>query len=255
MEAGRLSKLLDGIVVPSEVSRTVLSEQGFGEEGSPPEIRVIPHGISPFLKSVADEPAVLEDLPLRASCNLVLCPQRADEHKDVETFIEAAAKLKIQEAERDILFVLSSHADDAVHAKLRSRARDLNLVEGHDILFRTFRYKEMATIYRRADVCVIPSRHESFGLTVLEAFLFNVPVVAANTSALREIIANGQNGLLFTDGNVEDLALQVRRVLRNAKLREALQEGGRAALSETGSYSSTVMVQSYERFYKQILGR
>lgn len=253
MEAGKLSQMLDGIVVPSEASRTVLREQGFGANGNGPEIKVIPHGISPFLKSVADEPALLEELQLREGCSIILCPSRADEHKDVETFIEAAAQVKFAESDRDIVFLLSSHGDDPRHEKLRSRAREIGLMEGQDIIFRNFLYKEMATIYRLANVCVVPSRHESFGLTVLESFLFNVPVVAANTSALREIIANRKNGLLFTDGDPSDLASQIRRVLRDSELREILREGGRVSLQETGSYSSTAMVQAYEHFYGRIL--
>lgn len=254
MEAGKLSQMLDGIVVPSQASRAVLGEQGFGTNGSRPEIRVIPHGIGPFLTGVADEPSVLSKICPREGCKLILCPSRVDEHKDVETFVEAAAQIKAAEPEMDLLFVVASHATDAQHEKVRKRAADLGLIEERDVIFQDFLYKEMATVYRYAHVSVVPSRHESFGLTILESFLFGVPVVAANTSALREIVNNGANGLLFTDGAPSDLASQILRVLRDEELREVLKEGGRAAMHESGRYSSTAMVQAYETFYEGILG-
>ncbi len=250
MEAGRLSKMLDGIVVPSQASRAVLCDQGFGTDGTRPEITVIPHGISRFLRGVADEPNVLEKICPAGGCTLILCPSRADEHKDVETFIEAAARLRAAKPEVPLLFVVGSQAEDDQHEKLQKRAHDLGL----NILFQSFLYKEMATVYRHAKVCVFPSRHESFGLAVLESFLFDIPVVAANTSALREIITNGENGLLFTDGNPLDLASQILRVLQDGKLRDALRKGGKKALRETSSYHSKTMVRSYEAFYKRILG-
>jgi len=253
MEGGRLSRMLNGVVVPSQASRTVLHEQGFEMDGSGPAIRVIPHGISPFLRGVSDEAAVLEELGIRDGCAVIVCPSRVDEHKDVETFIEAAARLRAVEPDLDLLFLVSSQGEDAHHRKLRSRAQDLGLSEGKDLLFSSFLYKEMATVYRHARMCIVPSRHESFGLTVLESFLFEVPVVAANTSALREIISNGENGLLFTDGDPGDLALQMRRILYDHDLRKTLQEGGKRAMDDTGRYSSGTMVQAYESFYEEVL--
>ncbi|MFB3132020.1 MAG: glycosyltransferase family 4 protein [Rhodothermales bacterium] len=252
METLRRTQLIDGLVVPSQASARVLREQGFGDaEGCP--IQVIPHGISNFLRSIGEDPLVVEQLRLKSHPTLIFCPSRADEHKDVETFLEAAGHLKIVSPSLDLVFLLACDHTDENYLKLASRAKNLGLVEGEDIYFRKFLYKEMATVYRYAKICVVPSRRESFGLSVLEAFLFDVPVVAANTSALREIITNHQNGLLFTDGDPKDLADQVLRILLDSRMTEKLREGARKTLQKGEKYHQETIVKAYETFYERIL--
>ena len=82
--------------------------------------------------------------------------------------------------------------------------------------------------------------------------MFGLPVIAANTSALKEIITNGRNGLLFTDGDASDLASQMHRILTNLELKEELSTQGKRTLEEGAQYSSTAMVEAYERFYIRI---
>lgn len=253
MEAARLAKVIDGIVVPSEASRVVLRDQGFGAGEGTAEIKVIPHGLSQFLHGVTDDPDIVAFLRRREHSALIFCPSRADEHKDAETFIEAAGCMKDVDPNLDAVFLVSSDPSDVYHAKLENRAQQLGLHTGENVIYRKFLYKEMATVYRHANLCVVPSRHESFGLTVLEAFMFGLPVVAANTSALKEIIINGRNGLLFTDGDAGDLASQMRRVLTNPELKEKLIAQGKLTLAEGERYSAAAMVEAYERFYARIV--
>ena len=254
METARTAGLMDGIAVPSQASAQVLREQGFGIGADQTQVEVIPHGISLFLRSVADDQDVVQEIKKYAPGHLVICPSRADEHKDVETFVEAAGLLKKDLPSQNLHFLLGTQETDVHYLKVRQIAKDSGLTEGHDILFKTFPYKHMPTVYRRATVCVIPSRHESFGLTVLEAFLCGVPVVAANTSALRETVTNGVNGLLFTDGDARDLAAQVRRVVMDSALRTRLQKGGEE-LMRSGRHSAATMVRQYGLFYARILDR
>ena len=253
LEAARAARVLDGIVVPSEASRAVLKDQGFGAGEGTVEIKVIPHGISQFLYGVADDLEVAALLHASANRALVFCPSRADEHKDVDTFLEAAARLKKLDQDSSLLFLIGSDPSDGYHAKLQSRAQQLGLREGEELVFRKFEYKEMATVYRRARLCVVPSRHESFGLTVLEAFMFGLPVVAANTTALKEIVTNGKNGLLFTDGDADDLASQMLRILSDPGLKERLSLEGKKTLAEGQRYSVITMIEEYERFYTRLV--
>lgn len=253
-EAARIAGFMNGIAVPSRASAQVLREQGFGVGPDQTQVEVIPHGISRFLRSVADDQEVAHELREFAPGQLVICPSRADEHKDAETFVEAAGLLKEDLPSQNLRFLLGAQETDIYYSKVKQRAIDSGLGEGYDILFRTFPYKHMPTVYRRATVCVVPSRHESFGLTVLEAFFCGVPVVAANTSALKETLTNGKNGLLFTDGDARDLAAQVRRVLMDSALRTQLRKGGEEEI-RSGRYATATMVERYVAFYTRILPR
>jgi len=87
----------------------------------------------------------------------------------------------------------------------------------------------------------------------LEAFLFDVPVVAANATALAEIIANDHSGLLFTPGDPNDLARQTTRILEDETLRQRLTENGGRMLRQGDKYDATTMIRAYERFYERVL--
>jgi len=254
METMKHVNAIDGIAVPSESSARVLRQQGFEDSNSPLKIEIIPHGISQFLRSQTDDPAITEwILSKKGTARLIYCPSRPDVHKDVETFLEAAGILKRLYEGGAVVFVMGCVPEGDAYEKLKARAVALGLKEGGDLHLRPFLYKEMASVYRRADVCIVPSRHESFGQTVLEAFLFDVPVVAANATALAEIIANDHSGLLFTPGDPNDLARQTTRILEDETLRQRLTENGGRMLRQGDKYDATTMIRAYERFYERVL--
>ena len=244
---------IDSVIVPSQASAQVLHDQGFGVTGRP-AVNVIQHGISRKLFDFKELPNLLESLGCASDRVLVFCPCRADEHKDVDVFLDAAGILKKRLADLPLFFLLAAGESDPGYENAQTRAQNNGLEPGIDFALRKFDYEEMATVYRQAKVCVIPSRHESFGLVVLEAFLMGVPVIAANTSALCEIITHRQNGLLFTDGKSKELANQLETVLDDDDLRSKLIQNASATVSEGNHYSSERMRDEYLRLYRRVLG-
>jgi glycosyltransferase involved in cell wall biosynthesis len=91
-----------------------------------------------------------------------------------------------------------------------------------------------------AHCVVFSSRYESFGLVPLEAFVHGVPVVAANTGAIPEVVADGQAGLLYETENAAQLAEKVTALLDDASLRERLSAGARRAAREFSSRKSAI---------------
>jgi len=83
----------------------------------------------------------------------------------------------------------------------------------------------MAEVYRRADVTVVPSRYEGFGIALLEAMGFGMPVVAGREGGAGEMIAHGQEGFLVPPGDPDAVA-EALRALADDGLRA---EMGRAA--------------------------
>jgi glycosyltransferase involved in cell wall biosynthesis len=78
-----------------------------------------------------------------------------------------------------------------------------------------------------ADVFVLPSRTDSFGIVYLEAWLYEVPVIGALAGGVPEVITHGENGLLVPFGNVAELAAAIARLLRDRTLACALGKVGR----------------------------
>lgn len=90
-------------------------------------------------------------------------------------------------------------------------------------------HPKLAEYYRAADVCLVPSRSESFGLVALEAAACGVPVVAADVGGLRSIVQDGRTGFLVSERSPAAYADAVRAVLGDP--RRAADMGRRAALA------------------------
>jgi D-inositol-3-phosphate glycosyltransferase len=83
----------------------------------------------------------------------------------------------------------------------------------------------LSTYYRAADVCLVPSRSESFGLVALEAAACGTPVVASDVGGLRSLIDHGRTGYLVEDHAPEAFAAWVRQILAEPLLAERLATG------------------------------
>jgi glycogen(starch) synthase len=88
---------------------------------------------------------------------------------------------------------------------------------------------DLSRLYQLADILVVPSRYEPFGLVVLEGMLYGLPIVAAAVGGPREILQDRETGLLFAPGNVSALAENVVRLVEDPALRDRL---GAAAAHE-----------------------
>lgn len=228
MEVLRAHDAVDHVITPSNASATILKQQGFNR------VVVIPHGISKHLSSFPVDDSVLAKLGVPTTAKLIFCPSRADEHKDPVVFVRAASHLKKKQVmpDQQIACLIASDSEGDSHDEFASELRVIaelyGLVSGQDVFFcKPFSYgTELATVFQAADVVVIPSIRESFGLAVLDAFLFQKPVIARNNSGLAEIVQHRQNGLLFT--TAKELAWSLDRLLRNQRLAENLGRRGRA---------------------------
>lgn len=95
---------------------------------------------------------------------------------------------------------------------------------------------ELAAFYRGARAFVMPSIwFESFGIVVGEAMSHGIPVLASRIGALAETTLDGQTGLLFEPGDVNDLARVMRRLWDDAELARRLGRGGRAHIERQSS--------------------
>lgn len=87
-------------------------------------------------------------------------------------------------------------------------------------------HSQMADVYRAADVVLVPSRSESFGLVAAEAQASGVPVIAANTGGLAHVVPEGSGGITVDGWDPDDWAAAITRILGDAQLRKALSTSG-----------------------------
>jgi glycogen synthase len=184
---------------------------------------VIPNGIDPDdLK--AHTRAELERLRLefaQPNEKLVLLIGRLVYEKGFQLALEAMPRLV--EAVPGTRFLV---AGSGTHeAELRQQAEELSLTDygtflgwiGDDVLH---------SLYRIADVCVVPSIYEPFGLVALEAMASGCPCIVADTGGLREVVPHEEVGLRFRARDPRSLGEMVERMLTDVRLCDRLVAEG-----------------------------
>jgi glycosyltransferase involved in cell wall biosynthesis len=142
---------------------------------------------------------------------LLLFVGRLAPNKHVPVLVKALARLKDQTPAIHSLIVGDTGDTYAAEAQLcRDRAAALGVFDRLHLLGRLSE-EELLDVYRSADLFVMPSVHEGFGIPVVEAMACGLPVLAARAAALPETVASA--GLTFIPDDADDLARQVRRVL------------------------------------------
>jgi N-acetyl-alpha-D-glucosaminyl L-malate synthase BshA len=105
----------------------------------------------------------------------------------------------------------------------------------------------VAPLLAGADLFLLPSQSESFGLSALEALACGTPVVATRTGGLPEVVRDGETGVLCEVGDVEGMAAAAVRVLAD---REAWRRMSAAAAADARDrYSQDEIVARYEALY------
>jgi len=103
-----------------------------------------------------------------------------------------------------------------------------------------------------ADILLMPSELESFGLAALEAMACKVPSVATRVGGVPELIDDGITGLLYPVGDIDAMAHGVLSLLKDRDRLEAMREAGRKTAQKR--FCSTLVVPHYVRYYEQVLG-
>jgi glycosyltransferase involved in cell wall biosynthesis len=190
---------------------------------SPEKIRVIYNGVSPRFKPVQDQ------LLLEKVARIYKLPERFllfvglfSPRKNIGCTLKAFKILK------EVYRV--PHQLVLVGENGWGFREDLRLIKlfglEKDVVFTGYVADEdLPAVYSLADVFVLPSIYEGFGMPVVEAMACGTPVVTSNTSALAEVV--GGSGVLIDPYNPEEIAHKVNLIITDKKLRASLSEAGK----------------------------
>ncbi len=186
-------------------------------------ISVIPNGIDPGDLRFGEEPelARMRGEFAEPDEKLVLLIGRLVYEKGFQLALEAMPRV-IAEAPGTRFLVAGSGTHEE---ELRKQAEDLELSE-HGTFLGWIGDDVLHSLYRIADVCVVPSIYEPFGLVALEAMASGCPCIVADTGGLREVVPDDGAGLRFRARDPEALADVAVRVLCDEDLGERLVAEG-----------------------------
>ncbi|MQA73124.1 MAG: glycosyltransferase [Solirubrobacterales bacterium] len=210
----------DRVIACSYYMREQIADIFGVEEG---RVAVIPNGIDPGDLQPQDE-ARLERLRAEFAApdeRLVLLIGRLVYEKGFQLALEAMPRLL--EAVPETRFVVAGSGTHEV--ELRRQAAELGL-ERHGTFLGWIGDDVLHSLYRIADVCVVPSIYEPFGLVALEAMASGCPCIVADTGGLREVVPHNEAGLRFRARDPESLGEMVERLLTDPELRARLVAEG-----------------------------
>jgi alpha-1,3-rhamnosyl/mannosyltransferase len=194
----------------------------------PESVVVTPEAAAPCFRRVSDPDTVQRVCARYAlSPGFILAIGSPDPRKNVAAVIDAYAGLPTALRERHPLAIVWTHPRLAPGITLHSQQRNIT----QQIRFLpSVSDEELAVLYSGAAVFVFPSLGEGFGLPPLEAMACGAPVIAANTSAIPEVV--GSAALLIDPSDPTALTTAMRRVLEDAVCRDALSRAGRARAAD-----------------------
>lgn len=109
---------------------------------------------------------------------------------------------------------------------------------------------DVVPLYQVADLFLLPSQQESFGLAALEAMACGVPVIASDAGGIPEVVRDGETGFLRPVGDVEGMAEAAVRVLSDDALHQRLSR--QAVARARSAFSMADKVKEYERLYQSL---
>jgi D-inositol-3-phosphate glycosyltransferase len=223
----RIVAAADRIICAAEHERPILSRIYGAAAG---RVSVIPCGVDLARFRPIDQAKARRQLELDPR-PLVLYVGRIEPLKGLDILVEAVAQLESRDAR--LLVVGGDAQAEAEIRRLEQRALALGL---HDRVrfVGVVDQAKLPAYYSAADVCVVPSYSESFGLVAVEAMACGTPVIASRVGGLMTTISDGRTGYLIPWHCPEPFAERIDLVLGNSELRANL---GHAARRSVRRYS------------------
>jgi D-inositol-3-phosphate glycosyltransferase len=215
----------DRIICATEHEKSLLIDL---YEAPADKISVIPLGVDLDRFRPQDKDAARRELGFKDE-RIVLFVGRIEPLKGVDILIKAAAMLE-SDIECSVLIVGGDASTALQVAELKNLASDLG-IRRRVAFVGAVDHDKLPLFYNAADVCVVPSHYESFGLVAIEAMASGVPVVASRVGGLMGTVKDGETGYLIPWLCPEPFAERIEMLLENESLRRSLGETAREVVS------------------------
>jgi glycogen(starch) synthase len=209
---------------------------------------VIPNGIEYDLFRMDTDTERIRKQFIEPDSRMIFFVGRLVYEKGVQTVIEAMPK--VLEEFPDLRFLV---AGTGPHVRaLQVMIDEFGMSEKIKLL-GFVEADKLVKFYKCADITVVPSIYEPFGMVVLEAMVAGCPVIVADTGGLKEIVVHEETGLCFKPNDPESLAQAMIRVLRDESLAQQLTSDAHRFIGEKYNWERIARhtMDVYERSIKE----
>jgi D-inositol-3-phosphate glycosyltransferase len=213
-------------------------------------IEIVPPGVDHRVFVPGDRDAARRALGLDPQGRVLLYVGRIQRLKGTDRAVRTLAEL---DGDVSLLVVGGPSGNDgeAEMAALRALVAGFGL-EDRVRFVPPQPHDRLVTYYQAADVCLVPSRAESFGLVALEAAACGTPVVAADVGGLRSVVDDGHTGFLVDGRAAVEYRAPVDVLLSDPEL---ARDMGRSALARSGRYLWSIAAARLRRLYGDLAMR
>jgi glycosyltransferase involved in cell wall biosynthesis len=238
---GWMFRVGNRLIAVSQASARFSYLLGFSEK----RVTVVPNGVdlSCFNRKV-DASFMREELGIGDE-PLVVTALRLIKGKSPELLISAFAMVLKVIPNAKLVIAGSGQEED----NLSRQITDLNITNSVFMVGKLPKEK-VAQLMAAANVFVLPSKMESFGLTLLEASAAGVPVVCANAGGVPEVFQDGFNGLLYPPGDDDAMAKAIIRLLQDSKLAHKISVN---AVDTANQFTWERTAEQTLQVYKEVL--
>ena len=205
-----------------EHMRSLVSKKG--------NITVIPCGTNIECFGSVDRAAGRAKIGVSPETKLVMYAGRFDERKGIETLVRAIAKNEVKRHENLKLMIVGGSTpgerDGIEKNRIASIVKELNIEDITEFVGRV-QHEDLAYYYAAADVCVVPSYYEPFGLVAIEAMASRTPVIASDVGGLKFSVVDGETGLLVPPQDEMAFAKAIDSILSDEQWHQELATNAR----------------------------
>ena len=203
------------------------------------KIEIIPCGTDVERFGAVDRQTARQKLGIAPETKIVLYVGRFDPRKGIETLVRAVGRPEVrQHSDFKLMIVGGSRlgqSDGNERERIEEIVRELDLGDRTEFLGR-LDHTQLPTYYAAADVCVVPSHYEPFGLVAIEAMASGTPVVASDVGGLQFTVVPEETGLLAPAQDEAAFANAISRILADPTWQEALGKASRQRVESCFSW-------------------
>jgi D-inositol-3-phosphate glycosyltransferase len=196
---------------------------------APDKIGVVPCGVDLEMFKPGDQAATRRSLGMTDN-KILLFVGRIDPLKGLDKLLASLSLMKYPGRVKLVIIGGDEDSHDAIN-RLQLKAERLGIA-GDVSFLGTIKHRDLPAYYNAADICVVPSYYESFGLVALESLACGTPVVATDVGEMSRIIRPGVNGYVVDDNEPVKLAECIDRLLAGIDADDVAEAVIRASVKE-----------------------